>query len=118
MLLHGPILIRYQGLRMNLIVKFVQMATVVLLTGCMYDKAQYDAAPYTHTATDIGNKPVAQQCVYAAAHWDTLASETVAGIKNAQSKLPDVKTPFFVEVADPAMPFSGAFRDLLMTRLT
>jgi len=52
------------------------------------------------------------------AHWDTLASETVAGIKSAQSKLPDVKTPFFVEVADPAMPFSGAFRDLLMTRLT
>ncbi|MBT3764904.1 MAG: hypothetical protein HOF84_03545, partial [Rhodospirillales bacterium] len=48
---------------MNLFVKFVPMVAFSLLTGgllagCMYDTAQYDAQPYTHTATDIGNKPV------------------------------------------------------------
>ena len=94
------------------------MVAVVLLTGCMYDTAQYDAQPYTHTATDIGNKPVAQQRVHSAAHWDALASEVVAGIKQARAKLPNKKNPFFVESADPTMPFSVSLRELLMTRLT
>mgnify|MGYP003978910519 CR=1 FL=1 len=103
---------------MNLFVKFVPMVAVVLLTGCMYDRAQYDAQPYTRTATDIGSKPVAQQRVHAAAHWDALALEPVAGIEQARVKLPNKKTPFFVEAADPTMPFSVALRELLITRLT
>jgi hypothetical protein len=47
-----------------------------------------------------------------------LASEVVAGIKQARAKLPNKKNPFFVESAGPTMPFYVSLRELLMTRLT